>query len=681
MSTARRDLLSLFTRRTLVLGMMGASGLGAIGARLIYLQTLDPGLKQTDGDNEQHLTYEKLAQQNRFDTQFVPPPRGMIYDRFGERLAITSRDYRVMVTPEQTTDLEGTIRAVGALIGLSEAAIRARLRDARGKPRFEVTLLGQGLTWEQFSAVNVRLPELPGVVAEAGEQRFYPYMSAFAHPIGYVQRPADRDVARVIEAERARLGLPQDVAIDPPRARYLRHPEARVGRVGLEAGLESMLQGEPGLKKVEVNAQGRVVSEVTREERPVRAGDGIVLTLDAELQRAAMERLGGESGSAVVIDIHSGDILALASAPGFDPNLFTNGISGPAFRMLNEDPYKPLFHKSVKGAYKPGSTFKIVTGLAAMAAGLKPTDRFSCPGHFTFGGRRFHCWKRGGHGSVDFRTAVKVSCNVFFYNAALRAGPERIAEFGRALGMETAFDIGIPRREIEAGIMPDPDWFRRVRKAPWPAGNTLNTGIGQGDILATPLQLAVITARVANGGKAIAPRLVREAAGLRDLGEPADLRLDPGMVAATLEALSAVCNEPGGTAFGSCRDLQLVRDPADGRIIDASQGAPAGALPVQMAGKTGTAQVRVITAAERARGVRSNEDLPWPLRDHAVFVFFAPVDQPRYAGAVLIEHGGGGGRIAAPIGRDIARATLLRDPAGRKAATLAQLRDPGASPA
>lgn len=668
MSTARRDLMSLFTRRSAVLGGLGIAAVGAIGARLVYLQTLDP------------QDYSEAAEENRFDTRFVPPPRGVIYDRFGERLAITSRDYRVLVTPEQTPDLDATIRAVGALLAMPESVIERRIREARSKRRFEETLIDQGLTWEQFAAINVRLPELPGVRAEAGEQRFYPYMSAFAHPIGYVQRPSERDMAQVIEAERVRLGLPEDVAIDPPRARYLRHPEARVGKTGLEAGLEPLLQGEPGLKKVEVNAAGRVVSEVTREERPVRDGAGVVLTLDAELQRAAMERLGGESGSAVVIDIETGELLVLASAPGFDPNLFTNGISGPDFRALNEDPYKPLFHKAVKGAYKPGSTFKIVTGIAAMKAGLSPTERVSCPGHFTFGGRRFHCWKRGGHGSVDFHTAMKVSCNVYFYNAALRAGPERIAEIGRAMGMDVRYDIGLPRGEMEAGIMPEPEWFRRVRKAPWPAGNTLNTGIGQGDILATPLQLAVMTARAANGGKAVIPRLVREAPGQRPPEAPRALNLDAQMIQATLEALAAVCNEPGGTAYGSCRDLQLVRDPATGRIID-SAGAPAGAAPVQMAGKTGTAQVRVITAAERARGVRSNEDLPWRLRDHAVFVFHAPVDRPRYAGAILIEHGGGGGRIAAPIGRDIARATLLRDPAGRAATTLAQLRDPGAAPA
>lgn len=666
MSTARRDLMSLFTRRSAILSALGVAGVGAVGARLVYLQTLDP------------RDYTEAAEENRFDTRFVPPPRGIVYDRFGERLAITSRDYRVLVTPEQTADLEATIRAVGVLIGMPDAAIERRIREAKSKRRFEETLIDQGLTWEQFAAINVRLPELPGVRAEAGEQRFYPFMSAFAHPIGYVQRPSDRDMARVVEAERVRLGLPQDVTIDPPRARYLRHPEARVGKTGLEAGLEPLLQGEPGLKKVEVNAAGRVVSEVTREERPVQPGAGVVLTLDAFLQRAAMERLAGESGACVVLDAHTGEILVLASAPGFDPNAFVNGISGPDFRALNEDPYKPLFNKAVKGAYKPGSTFKIATGFAALKAGMPMDQRFTCPGFFTFGGRRFHCL--GRHGSIDFRTAMKVSCNVYFYNAALRAGIETLAATARTLGFDARYDLGMPLGELESGIIPDPAWFRSVRNEPWPPGNTLNTGIGQGDILTTPLQLALMAARTSNGGRAVMPRLLRETVGLKAPAPAGRMDLDPAMLALMLESLAAVCNEPGGTAFRTCSDLQLVRDPASGRIVDAAD-APPGAARVQMAGKTGTAQVRVITAAERARGVRRNEDLPWHLRDHAVFVWHAPVDEPRYAGAVLVEHGGGGGRIAAPIGRDLARATLLQDPANRTATTLADLRDPGAAPA
>ena len=667
--TAKRDLMGIFSRRALVLGGVGAGALTAIGARLGYLQAQDVVDKE----------YTRAADSNRYDARPIVPRRGVIYDRFGVELAITSPDYRVSIRPEAAKgEVEAMIRTIGSYIGLSEEAIQRRLRDVRSKRPFDDVLIKNGLTWDQYAAINVRLPDLKGVTVEVGQQRFYPYTAAFAHPIGYVQKPNQREIDRVEQADRLAAGLgPKAMPgerFESSRVRYLRNPDVRVGKAGLEAALENELRGEPGVALVEVNASGRAVGENTREASPPKQGSPIITTLDSELQRYAMERMSGESAACVVMDIWDGDLIILASSPGFDPNQFVNGIGSAAFKALNEDPYKPLFHKCVTGAYHPGSTFKLVTGAAVIEAGVDPKWRVNCPGYFPFGGRNFHCWKRGGHGSVDLHDAIKYSCDVYFYQASLRAGPQRIADVARMMGLGQKFDIGVPA--IEDGVIPDPAWWRSIGKGEWTPGLTLNSAIGQGDIVSTPLQLAVMTARFANGGKAVEPRLVREGGEPRPMPDPKQIPISEIARKLVIDGMNGVSNEPGGTAYAKSR-MALVRDPANGRIIDAA-GAPPGAQEVQIAGKTGTAQVRVITAAERVRGVKRNEDLDWELRDHALYVCFGPYDAPRYACAIVVEHGGGGSAVAAPIARDVMRAVMLADPSAREAKTIAALEQPGA---
>lgn len=670
--TAKRDLMGIFSRRALILGGTGVGALTAIGGRLVYLQTQDFVDKE----------YTRAAESNRYDARPIVPRRGVIYDRFGVELAITSPDYRVSIRPEDAKDgVEETIRKVAAYVGLSEAAIQRRLRDVRSKRKFDDVLIKNGLTWDEFAAVNVRLPDLPGVIVEVGQQRFYPYTAAFAHPIGYVQKANQREIDRVEQEDRLAAGLgPKALPgerFESARARYLRHPDVRVGKAGLEASLENELRGEPGVALVEVNAMGRAVGEDLREAKAPKQGAPIITTIDADLQRYAMERMSGESAACVVMDIWDGDLIILGSSPGFDPNQFVNGISGPAFKALNEDPYKPLFHKCVTGAYHPGSTFKLVTGAAVVEAGVDPKWRVNCPGFFPFGGRNFHCWKKGGHGSVDLHDAIKHSCDVYFYQASLRAGPQRIADVARMMGLGQKYDIGVPA--VLAGIIPDPPWWRKIGKGEWTPGLTLNSAIGQGDIVSTPLELAVMTSRFANGGLGVVPRLVREGGEPRAVVEPKKLAISEMARKLVLSGMNGVSNEPGGTAYAKSR-MALVRDPVSGRVIDA-EGAPPGAAEVQIAGKTGTAQVRVITAAERLRGVKRNEDLDWELRDHALFVCYGPVDAPRYACAIVVEHGGGGSAVAAPIARDVMRAVLLADPSARKALTIAALEKQDRQPA
>jgi penicillin-binding protein 2 len=649
----KRDVNEIFSRRAALLTVGGAGIMGAIGLRMAYLQTLDPA------------DYRSAADENRYDTRIVAPPRGIIYDRFGAILAQTSKDYQVSVVQDNAEDLPGVIAKVGDILGLDgEWARRAMIR-VRERPRYEPAQLRQGLTWEEFNAINVRLPELRGVVADSADVRAYPYDIVFAHPIGYVQKPTQRDVENAQKPENGPDGQRRSV--------YLRNPDVRVGKSGVEAALETELHGEAGWRKVIVNAFGREMGEDENERRDPVRGSGVVLTIDAELQRLAMENFGDQAGAAVVMDILTGEILVMASAPSFDPNLFVNGIGQADFAALNGDEKKPLFNKAVSGAYPPGSTFKTMVGIAAKQGGVEDDWHVNCPGYFPYGGRNFHCWKRGGHGPINLHRAMRESCDVYFYNAALRAGPERIAAVAREFGFAIAYDVSVPN--VADGVVPDPEWMQRVRHQPWTGGLTLNYGIGQGDMLVTPLQLCVMAARIASNGRAVTPHLVRETNGAirpPSVAPPMD-NIAAEHLAAIRQGMFGVCNEGGGTATRAGNMIGMVRRP-DGVMVDASEGQP-GWTPIQIAGKTGTSQVRIITAAERARGVTRDADLPWRLRDNALFVSFGPWDSPRYACAVVIEHGGHINTTydASPIAARILRETFKRDPANRAAARLAAL--------
>jgi penicillin-binding protein 2 len=408
----------------------------------------------------------------------------------------------------------------------------------------------------------------------------------------------------------------------------LQIPRFQIGKLGVEARMESDLRGKAGTRRIEVNATGRVMRELNRKEGD--AGKNVEITIDQKLQNYVLARLGEDSAAAMVIDVQTGDILASASAPSFDPNLFVRGISGPDYRALTEDDHRPLADKAVQGAYPPGSTFKMVTALAALEAGvISPDETVYCRGFTELGNRRFHCWKRAGHGHMDLVEGLEQSCDVYFYEIAQRAGIENISAMARRLGIGEKFDL--PMSAISEGLAPDKAWKVRKYGKDWLIGDTFNSGIGQGFVLASPLQLAVMSARLATG-RAVMPRLIRTIDG-NDLAlaEPPEIGLNENHLRAVRKGMFQVANSRRGTAYGS-------------RIVDDT---------MRMAGKTGTSQVRNISAAERARGVTSNDDLPWERRDHALFVSFAPFDDPKIAVSVVVEHGGGGSTAAAPIARDI----------------------------
>jgi len=611
----KQEIQAQFTRRTLFMGGVGAAAFIGLGARLYTLQIM------------QQERYRTLSDSNQFNFRLQPPSRGRLLDRFGEPIAENRDSYRLFIIPEQAGDPRAALERLSRYMPLSEARMERILNQIARSPRFQPVSISEDLDWETFALINLHLPELPGVTPDVGEVRTYPHPYAFAHVTGYVQSAS-----------------PEMTQGDP----LLLHPGFRVGRVGVEASMEDRLRGASGELKVEVNAFGRVIREFPEQSNPATPGQDVRLTVDLRAQRAAMEALGQESAAAVALDMVNGEIMVLASTPSFDPNNFVLGISQNEFRSLNENPYRPLFNKATTGLYAPASTIKGVMALAALQHGvMTPNETVTCTGSTRLGNRLFHCWRREGHGAVNMHNAIKTSCDTYFYEAARRLGIERIRETALHCGLGALFDIGMSIPQRAQGLVPSPAWKRARRGQPWTTGDTFNTGIGQGYLLSSPLQLAVMTARVATG-RAVTPTLLPRNGGF----EFAPLGFESEHVARVHAAMNAVVNEAGGTAYWPLRQQT-------------------GRVGVEMAGKTGTAQVYSITPEERAAGVRSQQDLPWRLRNHGLFVGYAPLEAPRYAVAVVVEHGGGGSTAAARPARDILADLVSRDPAGRIAGPLA----------
>ncbi len=586
-------------RRALLLGGAMASFVAVLGARMRYMQV------------DQADQFRLLAEENRINIRLIPPARGVIMDRNGVLIAGNEQNYRVIITREDAGDVNMVLHRLATLIPISEKDIAETLAEAERLSPFVPITVADRVSWEDFSKVALNAPTLPGVTPEVGLSRVYPLDTDFAHIVGYIGPVSEKDLAEIQNPEPV-----------------LQIPKFQIGKIGVERWTEDTLRGAAGQKRIEVNAVGRVMRELDRVEGD--AGDDIRLTIDAAIQNFAQVRLGDESAAAVVIDVTNGDVIAITSAPSFDPNLFVRGISQRDYSTLTTNDHRPLANKSVQGAYPPGSTFKMVTALAALEAGVADEEtRVRCPGYIEYGDRRYHCWSRGGHGTVNLRRALTESCDVYFYDMAQKVGIDKIAEMGRRLGLGERHDL--PMSAITAGNMPDRAWKQERYQQDWRVGDTINASIGQGYVLASPLQLAVMTARLASG-RVVVPRLIKSV-GTSELPVPdqAPLGMNADHLAAVQRGMFDVMNGERGTARSS-------------RIADDA---------LQMAGKTGTSQVRNISAAERASGVISNDQLPWERRDHALFVGFAPYDAPRYAVSVVVEHGGGGSTVAAPIARDI----------------------------
>lgn len=587
------------TRRAALLGGAQLLFMGGLAARMRYLQV------------DQADQFRLLAEENRINIRLIPPARGEIFDRNGIRLAQNVPSYRIVIVREDAGDVEAVLDRLAQIITLDpEVRERVLAEVKRSAPFLPVTIIDD-VSWEDVSKVSVNAPALPGVTPEVGLTRVYPRGSHFAHVVGRVGRVSQADL---------------DALEDPDQ--LLRIPRFQIGKINVEARQESLLRGSAGTKQVEVNATGRVMRELARREG--QSGADLQLTVDANLQGYVQARLGNESAAVVIIDCETGDLVANASAPSYDPNLFIGGISSADYNPLLQSIYRPLVNKTVQGSYPPGSTFKMIVAMAALEEGLAgPDDTAYCPGFVEVADRKFHCWKRAGHGWVDLGNSLKQSCDVYYYDLALKVGIEKISAMANRFGLGIRHDL--PLSSVSSGLTPTKDWKKTVRGADWVIGDTVNASIGQGFMLASPLQLAVMTARIATG-REITPRLIKSVDGVEQppsIG--GSLGLNENNLRQMRRGMYDVVNNRRGTAYKS-------------RII---------AEDMRMAGKTGTSQVRNITAAERARGVTRNRDLPWERRDHALFVSFAPYDKPRYAVSVLVEHGGGGSTAAAPIARDV----------------------------
>ncbi|MBI3677743.1 MAG: penicillin-binding protein 2 [Proteobacteria bacterium] len=585
-----------FSRRTLMVTGGMTAVFATLAGRLYQLQILE---------GDQFMT---RAEENRVSQRLVAPLRGRILDRFAQELANNRRNYRVLLIPEQASDgIDAALDTIGQIILITPTQRERIKRDIAQNKKFVPVTVAENLTWEEFARVNLHLPYLSGIQPDVGETRAYPFNDEMSHILGYVASVSPDDKKD-----------DQDPLLDLPGF--------RIGKRGIEKQFDAEIRGTAGASRVEVNVYGRVIRELGHE--PGTPGSDIYLTIDRDVQRFTAERMAGESAACVVMDVTNGDVLALCSTPGFDPNLFNVGINHGQWNALTSDDHTPLMNKALSGAYPPGSTFKPAMAMAAVEAGLDDLQ-VVCTGSITLGNNVFHCWKRGGHGHVDLHRGIQQSCDVFFYEVAKRLGIDKMEDAAHKLGLGERTGIEIPGER--SGVIPGRAWKEQHYGVPWQQGETLVTGIGQGYVLVTPLQLCTLAARIASGNQ-VSPRITRVVGqSVQPRPQIKALPFSDKAILAVQSGMNAVCNEPGGTAYAW-------------RIPDAG---------FEMAGKTGTAQVRRITKEERATGVKSNQSLPWKLRDHALFIAFAPVQQPRYACVCMIEHGAVGAHPQVQIARDV----------------------------
>ncbi len=593
------------TRRTFVMGGVQLLLAFTLFGRMFYLQVLEAD------------KYQTLADKNRISLKLLPPPRGAILDRNGIPFAMNRKIFRAMIVAEETGGkLRKTLQNFGKLVPLQEEDYERILKEIKRKKSFVPVRLKDDLSFDEMAAIQLNIPDLAGVSIENGLMRVYPQKEFAAHPVGYVSFVTEQD-------------LEQENLLS-------KMPDIRIGRTGIEQSYQDFLYGETGNKKMEINAVGREIRELEKTD-PI-PGKDLILTLDSRLQKAGYEALKNESGSAVLIDVQTGEVKMMVSTPSFDPNIFNEPVDTKTWSRLNTSDRHPLLNKAISGLYSPGSVFKIVVALAGLEAGvITEKTKIDCEGRLFVGEHPFHCWKRSGHGPLNLKQALQHSCDIYFYEVARQTGVDKIIEVAERLGF--GHKTGIDLFGEKEGLIPSRAWKEGRFGDAWRLGDTMNLGIGQGFLLATPLQMALMMAHVANGGKKLTPVLSMDAR-----KEPEKLQISSRHLRIIREGLTAVVNKPGGTAYHARIDV-------DGQ---------------KMAGKTASTQIRRISLAEREKGLKKQSELPWKDRDHAFFVAYAPLEHPKYAISVAVEHGGGGGAISAPIAGIIMQRALELDKEDRE---------------
>lgn len=580
-----------FLRRTLFLGVLQFVLIAILLGRMYYLQIFEGSY------------YHLLAEGNRIATRPLVPLRGQIYDRNGVALAQNETSFRLVLLTDKKDEIEETLEALSNLIALPQEEKEETLKMVQKKRGLDSLIIKDNLNWQEVSAIELHMADLPGISVEVGSVRKYPENFRGAHLMGYVAAPSEKEQE------------------DDPMFTI---PGLKIGKVGLEKFFETRLRGVPGHSAFEVNARRKVVREL--HQTASVSGEDVHLTIDARLQGCAQDILSAyESASAVVLDIQNGDVLALVSSPSFNPNLFPQGISRKDWHELRDNPYVPLTNKGISGLFPPGSTVKLFVALAALQSGvIDQTSTVYCPGYIYVGDHKFHCWRKEGHGTVNVSRALSESCDVFFYEIAKKVGIERLTALFQDVGLgEKDLLEGFPHSK--KGLVPTKTWKKEKKNAHWTVSDTIQVSIGQGYMLTTPLELAVAIARLAGGGKRLVPRLEGQ-------GTPyfSDMGYDKDHLKTIIEIMNDTCNAPTGTAFPW-------RIPIEG---------------MKMGGKTGTSQVRRITMKQRQAGQTKTTHLPWKYREHGLFIGYAPVQAPRYAIAVIVEHAGGAS-TAVQAARDI----------------------------
>ena len=555
--------------------------------------------------------YRLLAEENRIDIEILPPLRGVIFDKKGTILAKNKENYRIKILRDKNINLPTVMENLSKLINISEERKIEIIKKLEKKRSNSSIIIAENLSWIEFKQVLVNLPSLPGIVPEVDLKRFYTKKELLAHLLGYVGVISRKDLKRI--------------STDDP---ILQIQDFKIGKVGIEKGLDKYLRGQVGLGKFEVNASGKIIRKLAEE--PSSSGKDIHLTIDSNLQKFSMLRIKEYSASAVVIDLSNGGIICMASNPSYDPNKFVEGISQEDWDILLQSKNQPLANKAISGNYPPGSTFKMIVAIAALEDNLmNPEDLFECNGFYELEQRKFHCWKYSGHASTDLLKGIEESCDVYFYNLAERIGIERIAKTARKFGI--GITPNLPLSGISKGLLPSKSWKKNTKNQSWFTGDTLNSGIGQGYLLSTPIQIAIMTARIATGLE-IKPSLLKAIDGKPvkyDKHKLLDIK--KSTLDIIRQAMFGVVNNKTGTAFNS-------------RLINETK---------IFAGKTGTSQIRQISEQERKKGIIKNQDLPRNQRDHALFTGYAPFTNPKFSVSIVVEHGGSGGKVAAPIARDI----------------------------
>jgi penicillin-binding protein 2 len=594
----------LFSRRIFVLAGLKASLLMTLIGRLYYLQIVKAKEFQT------------FSESNRVKLFLIPPLRGQILDWRGELMAGNQNFYRAIFDPS-TANSKEVIKRLSDVLNFDDAGYQKMLKKLKTNGSKRPFPIYEHLTWQELSKVEENTPDLPGVSIDVGQIRYFPTVATSSHLIGYMGPVSEKEIET-----------------NP----LLNNPDFKIGRDGVERALEQELRGQAGVRRMEVNAHGLSVRELSRENGV--AGKDVSLTIDRRIQEFTGKRMEGLTGAVVVMDVTNGDVLSFVSTPGFDPSEFTYGVSQDYWQTLMNDDRKPLINKLISSQYPPGSTFKLIMVLAAQKDGINPDAEIFCPGYVDLGRTRFHCWKEGGHGNVNMKESLMHSCDSYFYHTAKRLGVDKIADMARKFGLGK--EIGTIFTGEKPGLIPDTAWKKKKYHDEWQMGDTFNVGIGQGYVLATPLQIGMMVARVASGRKVV-PNFIKRADGVEPpVFEKYDI--PESHFALVRQGMNMVVNVPGGTAYGS----RLISDK------------------YSMAGKTGTSQVISkkglkatidgMTAEEKAK-----------TENHALFVAFGPVENPRYAISVMIEHGGGGSKAAAPVAKDIMMETqTLLDPDNNK---------------